>query len=183
MTAAGTKGDQRRREARERAKLYKVDACQATRCGRAAIRWVPTDTGNPIPLDAGRDPGGPIVLDQDPATKKWLARAMRDDDRPDRPRYSVHWSTCHEPGLYRAVKLAADPRGELPSLNSRMPPPARLPTCHGCATPCTFVLGFLCLACSRAAFARWSPDMAQTVAAMPDDLRQLLCVSDIPDGG
>mgnify|MGYP001586052844 CR=1 FL=1 len=165
-----------------RAKLYAVAACQGTRCGRASIRWVPTDTGNPIPLDAGRDPHGPIVVDQHPTTRAWIARAMRPDDREDRPRYSVHWSTCHHPELYREVKLAADPRGEFPSLTRAAPP--SLGWCSVCGKPREHVeTVHLCLDCARAAVARWSPAMAPTIAQWTPAVRRLLQVPDLTDHG
>lgn len=171
---AATGKDRAASPARE---LYAVDACKAPRCGNAGIRWVATakthpgtgkrvGTGKPIPLDAGRDPDGPIVLDQDHTTRAWTARPWEPSDDPNRPRYSVHWTSCHEPGMYQATKAAADPMGVLPGI----PGPRRAADTSGpCARCRTRFLGRygapgdtqpcspLCPACLTDTRASWGP--------------------------
>lgn len=174
--------------------LYRVGACKATRCGQAAIRWVPTAkvhprtghrllSGDPIPLDHGTDPDGQIVIDQHPKTRELTARPFDPDtDDPDRDRYAVHWTSCHTPALYREAKAAADPRGMLPPLER----PRRGTTtaagypCGVCRGPGGGTLGRLCLPCARVAVDRWSPAMQPTIAVMPDTLRALLDISSCP---
>lgn len=171
--------------------LYATNACLAARCGRQALRWVPTakihprtgaplGSGAPIPLDVGRDPGGPVVLDQDPRTAQWTVRPFDPDRDPaDRPRYTVHWSSCHTPDLYREVKSAADPRGILPTLNARGGRTTAGP-CSTCGTHHDPHYGPggcpLCDDCARAAIARWSPAMRAQVEGWPDTLRRRLGV-------
>jgi hypothetical protein len=99
------------------AELYKVEACQVPRCSRSKVRWIPTATGARVPIDAGRDAHGLVVLDKHPKTGEWTARPFTAGDDPDRPRYAVHWTTCHEASFYRKVRLEADPHGQFPPID------------------------------------------------------------------
>lgn len=169
--------------------LYASGRCQAERC-HAAIRWVPTVrrdgrghkllSGAPIPLDHGRDPAGPIVLDRDEtAADGWAARAIVAGDDPGRPRYGLHWLTCIDPMLYREVRAAADPLGLLPARTQTIAAGLGLAggdRCAACGEYRRHELGHLCLACARAAVAGWSPAMGPTIKAWPADLRARLGV-------
>lgn len=167
------------------AALYRTGACPAARCGLAKIRWVATArthpatgaalcTGAPVPLDAGRDRRGLLVLDRDPKTGADTCRPWDDGaDDPDRPRYAVHWSGCHDPGSWRLARDAADPRGLLP------PPPnlrrsVTAGPCAMCGTRHDNHYGQraspLCGPCLAVAQARWSPSLraASGLAPHPD---------------
>lgn len=137
--------------------LYAVEGCRATRCG-ASIRWVDSYAGHPIPLDHGRDPAGSIVLDHDPTSDRWTARALVAGDDPTRPRYTVHWATCHVPDLYAAVRRKADPDGTLPGLARHAVTSGPCARC-GAQHPNLYGDGAspLCPPCDAAARARWSP--------------------------
>ncbi len=173
--------------------LYAVDRCQADRCS-AAIRWVATSktdrhgrkllTGKPIPLDHGRDPLGPLVLDH-AGGDEWTARPITDDDDPNRPRYGLHWLSCITPKLYREVRTAADPRGILPSTERKVTarPHAEIggATCARCAQTRPHVVGYLCLDCSRVVVAAWSQAMSPTVRSWDAATRTRLGVDEWDD--
>jgi hypothetical protein len=174
--------------------LYAVGKCQADRCG-AAIRWVATTrkdgrgrkllSGKPIPLDHGRDPLGPLVLEQDPSSGDWTTRPIVDADDPNRPRYSLHWLTCIDSAMYREVRTEADPLGILPSAERKVTARPHVTiggeACHRCANAAPGGLGHLCADCSRVVVAAWSPAMGPTVRSWPPALRTSLGVDDWPD--
>lgn len=187
---------QRAEQDRLLGELYAMSACRAARCGRTAIRWMPTAkthprtrrpllSGRPVPLEVDRDPAGPVVLDKHPGTGEWQARPLEPDDRQDRPRYALHWQNCHTPELWLAVRHAADPRGVLPGLpvrGARRGPPER--PCPRCGGTGAGVMGeWLCLDCARIVVRGWSAYMRPTIERMPADLRRVLLVEDLPPAG
>lgn len=190
MTRAGGRpADAKQAKLGTVAELYAVGACKAKRCGGASIRWVPTAkvhprtggrlfTGAPVPLDQGRDPAGPIVLDYSQKLEQWAARLFDDHDDPGRPRYSLHWTSCHSPDLYVAVRADADRLGILPGVRRHEVQFRAYAPCARCRVEAPHVLGYLCLGCARAVVAGWSPAMAPTVAAWPAELRGRLLAAD-----
>lgn len=171
--------------------LYRLDKCQATRCSGTAVRWVPTVkvdrqghrllSGAPIPLDMGRDPSGPIVLDN--VADGWAARPYAPGvDDPKRPRYAVHWSTCSRPELYAPVKAEADPAGILPGLTAPAIPSPRCGPCSRCGAehdnhygepgPGDRPSSPLCDGCALEALARWAPaDRRRYAELWPEPMR------------
>ncbi|MBM0205788.1 hypothetical protein JNW90_24295 [Micromonospora sp. STR1s_5] len=122
--------------------------CKSDRCG-AAVRWVKTPRGKWMPLDIDRCPDGTVVAEQ-LARNDWRFRVMRHDEQvdPTRPRYSPHWSTCPEPGLWAQTRREADPAGDSTTARAR----SRWDTwaCAGCRWPYHVVdgVGTLCEVCS-----------------------------------
>lgn len=76
-------------------------------CGscHAAIDWVRTAKGRPMPLDPGPNPDGNVVLVHGQAVVlSPAALALAKEQGDDRPRYMPHWATCPNRAQHRKAK-------------------------------------------------------------------------------